>query len=77
MKYAWIQEYSKEFQISVMCKVFKVDKSSYYHWIKAGCIAKKVDKKLNELIEIIFVQGRQNYGTRRIKDMDFLSQDDG
>ena len=29
---------------------------------------KKVDEKLNELIEIIFVQGRDNYGTRRIKD---------
>jgi len=68
VKYAWIKEYSKEFQISVMCRVLKVDKSSYYHWIKAGCIVKKVDKKLNELIEIIFVQGRQNYGTRRIKD---------
>ena len=51
-----------------MCKVLKVDKSSYYHWIKAGCIVKKADEKLNELIEIIFVQGRQNYGTRRIKD---------
>jgi len=50
-----------------MCRVLNVDKSSYYHWIKAGCIIKKVDEKLNELIEIIFVQGRQNYGTRRIK----------
>ncbi len=51
-----------------MCKVLKVDKSSYYYWIQRGCIVKKKDKKLNELIEIIFVQGRQNYGTRRIKD---------
>ena len=68
MKYAWIQGHSKEFQIALMCKVLKVDKSSYYHWIKTGCIVKKVDEKLNELIEIIFVQGRQNYGTRRIKD---------
>jgi len=68
MKYAWMKEHSKEFQISVMCKVLKVDKSSYYHWIKTGCAVKKVDEKLNELIEIIFVQGRQNYGTRRIKD---------
>jgi len=68
VKYAWIQKYSKEFQIAVMCKVLKVDKSSYYHWIKAGCIVKKADENLNELIEIIFVQGRQNYGTRRIKD---------
>jgi putative transposase len=51
-----------------MCKVVKVNLSSYYHWIKAGCIIKKVDKKLNEIIEIIFMQGRNNYGTRRIVD---------
>ncbi len=51
-----------------MCKIFKVDKSSYYHWIKNGCITQKVDEKLNELIEIIFIQSRQTYGTRRIKD---------
>lgn len=50
-----------------MCRIFNVDKSSYYHWIKAGSIIKKVDLKLNELIEIIFIQGRYNYGTRRIK----------
>jgi len=52
------------FEISVMCKVLQVDKSSYYHWVKGGCITKKVDEKLNELIEIIFVQGRQNYVER-------------
>jgi hypothetical protein len=51
-----------------MCRIFNVDKSSYYHWIKAGSIVKKIDLKLNELIEIVFIQGRQNYGTRRIKD---------
>jgi len=51
-----------------MCQIIKVNKSSYYHWIKAGCIVKKVDTKLNELIEAIFIQGRNNYGTRRIAD---------
>ena len=51
-----------------MCKVIKVDKSSYYHWIKAGCIIKKEDTKLNELIQAIFIQGRNNYGTRPIRD---------
>jgi transposase InsO family protein len=50
-----------------MCKVFKVDKSSYYHWVKNGCQVQRVDKKLNDLIEIIFIQSRQTYGTRRIK----------
>jgi transposase InsO family protein len=67
VKYAWIKEYSKRFQVSVMCRVLKVDKSSYYRWIKEGEVVKRVDKKLNELIKMIFVQGRENYGTRRIK----------
>jgi len=51
-----------------MCKILKIDRASYYHWIKTGCIVKNIDEKLNELIEIIFIQSRQNYGTRRIKD---------
>lgn len=68
MKYAWINEHKTSFNIGLMCKLFKVDKSSYYHWVKSGCVVKKVDEKLNALIEIIFVQSRQTYGTRRIKD---------
>ena len=24
-----------------MCKVFKVDKSSYYNWVKNGCVIQK------------------------------------
>lgn len=51
-----------------MCKVFKVDKSSYYNWVKNGCVIQRVDEKLNELIEIIFLQSRQTYGIRRIKN---------
>jgi transposase InsO family protein len=51
-----------------MCKVFKVDRSSYYHWINAGNVVKKEDTQLNDLIEAIFIQGRRNYGTRRIQD---------
>jgi len=50
-----------------MCKVLKVDRSSYYHWLRNGSIVNKVDEKLNELIEVIFMQSRQTYGTRRIK----------
>lgn len=50
-----------------MCKVIEVNRSGYYHWISTGCIIKKVDKQLNELILAIFIQGRNNYGTRRIQ----------
>jgi transposase InsO family protein len=49
-----------------MCKVIKVKRSAYYHWISTGCIIKKVDIQLNELILAIFIHGRNNYGTRRI-----------
>ena len=51
-----------------MCKVIKVDRASYYHWIKADQVLKKVDNQLNKLIQTIFIQGRNNYGTRRIRD---------
>jgi len=68
VKYAWIYEYKEEFSVTLMCKVFKVDRSSYYHWINAGNVVKKEDTQLNDLIEAIFIQGRRNYGTRRIQD---------
>jgi len=61
-------EHKKSYSIKLMSKVFKVDRSSYYHWIKAGCIVKKEDAQLNNLIEAIFIQGPKNYGTRRIQD---------
>jgi len=51
-----------------MCRVLKVNVSSYYHWIKMGCVLEKVDTILNELIEDIFNAGRQAYGQRRIKE---------
>ena len=50
-----------------MCKVLKVNRSAYYHWIKTGSIVNKVDEKLNQLIEDIFIKYREVYGTRRIK----------
>ena len=51
-----------------MCQILNVNKSSYYHWVKNGCVEHKIDQQLNELIHIIFIQSRQTYGTRRIKD---------
>ena len=51
-----------------MCKIFAVDVSSYYHWIKIGCVVEKVDEELNNLIKSIFTVGREAYGQRRIKE---------
>ena len=42
--------------------------SSYYHWIRSGCIIEKVDEELNKLIESAFYTSNQTYGQRRIKE---------
>ena len=49
-----------------MCKVFKVNRSAYYHW-KVNDKNEVKDEKLNELIVDIFKSSRRTYGTRRIK----------
>ena len=51
-----------------MCKILKVNRASYYHWLKSGSVVKKVDTKLNELIEFIFIEGKNTYGTRRVRE---------
>lgn len=51
-----------------MCKVLKVSRSCYYNWIQQGCKTEKVDTKLNIIINDIFYQSRQTYGTRRLKE---------
>ncbi len=51
-----------------MCRVLKVNTSSYYHWIRSGSIIEKVDEELNSLIRSIFKAGREAYGQRRIKE---------
>ena len=47
-----------------MCRVLKVNRTSYYHWAKIGCKLKRIDSKLNELIEFIFIEGKNKLGER-------------
>ncbi len=55
-----------------MCRILKINRASYYHWIQSGSVVKKVDTKLNELVECVFIEGKNTYGTRRIRDRLFL-----
>ena len=68
MKYAWIKENKLNFSVTTMCRILNVNTSSYYHWIRTGCIVEKVDEELNTLIKSIFNAGREAYGQRRIKE---------
>jgi len=62
-----MKEFEQKFTITQMCKVLKINRSAYYHWVNNGCIINKVDERLNQLIKDIFYQYREVYGTRRIK----------
>lgn len=48
-----------------MCQILKVTRSAYYHWLR---VDKQEDRQLNELIQTIFMDSYQSYGTRRIKE---------
>lgn len=51
-----------------MCKIFKVNRSNYYRWVRDGSVKDSVDEELNKLIRSIFEGSKATYGTRRIKE---------
>ena len=52
-----------------MCKVLYVSRSRYYAWRKNPLSKRaKADASLTEKIKAIFVEGRENYGTRSIQN---------
>ena len=51
-----------------MCELLDVSRSAYYDWLKAPTPLNSCkNQELMEKIKVIFMQGRGNYGTRRIK----------
>lgn len=53
----------------MMCKVFKVSKSSYYHWLQNGDSGRwKENHQLLVEIKRIFENSRQSYGSPRMRE---------
>lgn len=51
-----------------MCEFMKVSRSGYYEWLHSPKTGKEEqDKELIKIMKPIFKQGRDTYGTRRIK----------
>lgn len=68
MKYAWIQEQSADYCVTLLCAVLSVTRSAYYAWAKAVQTPKaKQDTKLKSVITAAFTKNRAVYGTRRLK----------
>lgn len=69
MKYAWIKAHRQEFNVSLMCNVFGVGRTSYYDWLISNKDEgnKQATDMLSSQIKDIFFEHRATYGTRRIK----------
>lgn len=51
-----------------MCKFLDISRSAYYDWLdRTPTTLEQEDKKLIEIIKVLFEKGRGNYGTRRLK----------
>lgn len=54
----------------MLCELLEVSRSSYYDWVKSSPTIRQLEnQKLAEKIKIKFLEGRKNYGTRRIKKL--------
>jgi len=56
------------FPVETMCKVLKISKSSYYHWLQSGPSKLWLEnQKFSSLISSIFEFSHQSYGSPRIQ----------
>ncbi|CAI2768742.1 IS3 family transposase [Flavobacterium collinsii] len=67
LRYQFIRENADKFPIFKMCKIFHVDPSSYYKWLK-GLPTSRAERKLFIISEIsrIYHWSQGRYGSRRI-----------
>ncbi len=57
-----------EFRVSALCRVLQVSRSGYYESLKRPPSPRRIENdRLRPLVQVAFVKGRKNYGTRQIK----------
>lgn len=67
MIYGFMKNYSAQFEISMMAKVFKVSRAGYYKSInQQESKSQRANKALLEKIKAIHTKSRENYGSPRI-----------
>jgi hypothetical protein len=59
VKYAWIQQYTLEFSVSLMCDCLQVSRSFYFEWGSRQPTAHEVeDTALKNVIQVEFTKSR-------------------
>jgi transposase InsO family protein len=67
VKFAWIKEHLKEFELTVMCHILQVSRSGFYAARKRPAGAKASRKcKLTEQIRCVHLESRSIYGSPRV-----------
>lgn len=62
-----MKKHQSLFAIEKMCKVFKVSKSGYYHWLNRKPSARQVDEQhALELIKEVYKTSKSRYGSPKI-----------
>ncbi len=69
MKYAWIHSHQKAFDVTVLCQLLEVTRSSYYAWSAQDKPSARTQENrlLSEKIKMIFTANKGRYGSRRIR----------
>ena len=67
MKYAWIQDHSKEFPVAVMCRVLQVSTSGYYDWVGREPSNRHQQREaLKEAVRQSHEASKKVYGYRKV-----------
>ena len=67
MKYRFINEYRKEFAVSVMCRLLRVARAGFYEWLHTPESAQQQEEsRLLELIRHSYIASHGVYGARRV-----------
>jgi putative transposase len=67
VKYAFIQDHRKEFNVALMCEVLKASRAGFYSWKNRVDGAKEKRRyDLQRQIEKVFLSSRNTYGSPRI-----------
>lgn len=67
MRYSFIREHARQFQVEVMCRVLRVSSSGYYEWLRRpeSCRAAQ-NRRLVAHIKAVHARSRSTYGRRRV-----------
>jgi putative transposase len=68
VKYAWISQHDKQFELNALCRVLDVSLSGYRAWKRGGSPERKrlTDTQMLALIRSIHVEFRGAYGSPRM-----------